>query len=1015
MKARVSTLILLFILVYAMQGLSVHPVHSESSLSIYGRIVDANSGSPIPGATVIVWDITESKRPKLGAGIYFTDENGEYNVSGPYIIPGHTYRIYAYRGNISTNTFDYVPAKYGDVLILEHSKNVSMKLIPGATILLKGKVYAVETPIQPIRFTVEVNSLEGKPYKLNTNYISEYGDTIDTWFLMLNRYVCIVPANLPVSLTVKSWFVDWRKGGVFPVEFTIKPLKGFVLSQGERITYDISEYGLKRSLNVVNAYIMEVSDKVSKAQRDGFYVAEERVKLIRAQQDVFRAEEYLSNNQYENSFSLLLEVYSKVYGVSRTLDWMRFVSSSNAVYLPAFFAIHSVILAFFIFEDKKKKLISSLILYIIFLISLFWIYPGTRIAATHSFINILSFQVPLFWLTAIASISVTLLVIFGLPRVWKEPEVEGRVPLTSAASIIFSMAKRQIRRRKIRGFFTIFSVIILVLAFTSLTSFGTVYGLVSEGVNVPYRTDGVLVKRPGAVLDGIKNPFTALSPDDVNMLTSILNIKFVAPKVENIPDSKPLGKLESSLGRSIFLFGVLGIAASNETLYVDLNRTVIEGSYLKDQDQNVILISAEAASRLGVKVGEKVNFYVRGVPGIVSTFTVGGIFDDGAFSKLTDINGEVYGPKRMVEAQKALKIVPCNTSDIIIMNWQTALSLQKKAMVLSTSAPTFAAISRITFQPKRWGDLNSIVNTLTLAFDYHVYVSRNNKVTLYRQGFRYEAKGTMEILFPLVMVSLNVGAVMLNAVYERRREMEVLSVVGLNPAHMALLFVAEGIVIGMVGGGIGYLFGLGFYRVMSILGVSLMVREKLEWWWSAVGFALAIAASVLSTIRPAMIAVKMYTPSMIRKLKLTEVERKEREKEVFRVYQARKLSMPVKVLENEAPFFFGYVISRLKELEAGTYERTDNVVEEPEMETPKGEIIKNIRFIHIFVEAGKRYSTRNRVICTKGPEDKAFRVELESEPTEPGIPEKLVERTVKMMRDISIDWLKNKKRIMGLV
>jgi len=323
-------------------------------------------------------------------------------------------------------------------------------------------------------------------------------------------------------------------------------------------------------------------------------------------------------------------------------------------------------------------------------------------------------------------------------------------------------------------------------------------------------------------------------------------------------------------------------------------------------------------------------------------------------------------------------------------------------------------LSRIAFQPARWEDLQGVIHTLAFAFDYHTYVSREGRVTLYYLGFRYEAKGAAEILIPIVMVGLNVGAVMLNAVYERRREMEILSVVGLNPAHMALLFVAEGIVIGMVGGGLGYLLGLGFYRIMSFLGVALMVREKLEWWWSAIGFGLAILASVLSTIRPAMVAVRMYTPSMTRKFKLTEKEQEKRQEEIFKVYQARRLTMPVRVQENEAIFFFSYLLGRIKETETGTYERTEEIVEEPEMETPKGELIKRISFHYVFSVSGQKRGTKNQLICTKGPREDYYRVELESSPAEPGTPEEWVERTVKILRDIIMDWLRDKKRIMGI-
>ena len=77
------------------------------------------------------------------------------------------------------------------------------------------------------------------------------------------------------------------------------------------------------------------------------------------------------------------------------------------------------------------------------------------------------------------------------------------------------------------------------------------------------------------------------------------------------------------------------------------------------------------------------------------------------------------------------------------------------------------------------------------------------------------------------MVGLNVSMVMMNSVYERRKEIRTLSMVGLNPTHIGLIFVAEAIILGMVGGSLGYLAGLGFYRVMVLFGQELMVREKL--------------------------------------------------------------------------------------------------------------------------------------------------------------------------------------------
>jgi len=85
------------------------------------------------------------------------------------------------------------------------------------------------------------------------------------------------------------------------------------------------------------------------------------------------------------------------------------------------------------------------------------------------------------------------------------------------------------------------------------------------------------------------------------------------------------------------------------------------------------------------------------------------------------------------------------------------------------------------------------------------------------------------------------------------------------------------------------------------------------------------------------------------------------------------------------------------------------MIEEPEMETPKGELIKRISFNYIFSVSGQKQGTKNQLICTKGPREDYHRVELESTPAEPGTPEEWVERTVKILHGIIMDWLRDKR------
>ena len=74
--------------------------------------------------------------------------------------------------------------------------------------------------------------------------------------------------------------------------------------------------------------------------------------------------------------------------------------------------------------------------------------------------------------------------------------------------------------------------------------------------------------------------------------------------------------------------------------------------------------------------------------------------------------------------------------------------------------------------------------------------------------------------------------------YERKGEINILSSVGLNPAHVTGIFVSESLFTGIIAGGFGYLFGMGFYPIMSYLSSAPAVRYKISAIWSlgAVGF-----------------------------------------------------------------------------------------------------------------------------------------------------------------------------------
>jgi len=1001
MKSRlISVLLLLFFFVSPQTITAVYGASFEEQY-IHIKIVDAETGSPVPGATIILWDLNALERPRFGRGIYLTDDDGECYITGSYVVPGHTYRLYAYRGNLTEMTVDYVPTSHQFTFeIFEKSVDISLRLIPGASIFLNGTIYAVEATGLGNQFSITVIDPESdNPPDLGVNYLNRY-DGISEWFTGSTRRFVMVPANRPIKLRVQAGFYSREKGFTYLSFIIDDDGMPFNLTQKSNYILDLSKFSLRRGYGVVNDRLGEASNLLDEAQSVGFMIFNERHYLFDARSKVMEAETFLNKGLYNSSWASLREAFMDAELISKNVGFMRLISVTNAVYLPAVLAVFAVILAFFLFEDERRKLISSVAVYLLFLTAFYWIYPGTRL--------IMSENSTLFLESAILSLAGTLLVIFGVPRVWRERSVEGEVSLRSALSIIFSMGKRQIRRKKIRGFFTIFSVALLVLAFTSLTSFGSAYGIVSKSLNVTPHSNGILVKRLMNETSLISLPLGYGDPD---LLSQILDIKCLTLRVENTPSIDPIAHLVNpSTEESMPIYGILGIDPSAELLFTGLDQTVVRGRYLEEDMYDEVLIGVNLAEKLGVNVGDNVSLYVSGVSGLIGRFEVAGLLDDAEYMDLTDLDGQPYGPLR-ITSDGTLRV--CNSTELIVMNWRAARELQEKANALMEGAPQIAVLSEIIFQPATW-DIDALVRTLIFTFEYDVFVSFNGAITHYYIGYRIETKGAVELIIPLIMAGLNIGAVMLNAVYERRKEIRVLSMLGLNPAHIASTFVAEAIIIGMVGGGLGYLFGLGFYRIMSFFGQGLMVREKLEWWWSAIGFIIAIAASVLSALRPALLAVRLYTPSAIRKIKLPEREKEARREKIFKAYQAKELSMPVKVKPVEKPFFFNYFLNRLDELRAGSYERIENIKEEAEIENVKGELITKINFDYILTVSGEKRGTRNKLIGIKSPKEDFYRIRLHCAPANPGTPENMIDRTIDFVHTIIIDWVKNKKKIIGV-
>ena len=231
--------------------------------------------------------------------------------------------------------------------------------------------------------------------------------------------------------------------------------------------------------------------------------------------------------------------------------------------------------------------------------------------------------------------------------------------------------------------------------------------------------------------------------------------------------------------------GIIGVEPEKEMKVNIIGQNVKEGRNLTGDDLDNVLIGKGLADTMGVKVGDRITMVGRSQHEQMRqrTMTVVGIFDLG----LPDIEKQtVY--ISLGEAQ-ALYNVAGSTEVAIFLE-----KLGQESNVIDSMKPGLPGYEIESFQAN-YPDLASAIN------------SKN---------------GVMDIFSVIIIAIAGVGILnlLLMAVYERTREIGVLGAMGLKPNQISLLFVLEGIMIGLVGVAAGIVLGLAINGYLMKVGMD---------------------------------------------------------------------------------------------------------------------------------------------------------------------------------------------------
>jgi len=970
-------------------GLGVSAERADEIL-FSGTVRDYVSREPIPNVHVIVYETYPEI--KLHSSI-FTSQNGTYET---YLFSGRSYRIY-FLHKSPIGSYDYIPARYpisGSLEPTSSSIFAEVLMFPGYVVRFEGSINYVNSSRASSSFKMEVVDFASKSTLGQLEDIggmTAYGTgSPDVIYTIEDEKMAILPAGLRVLLKITSTIYDSEADRYRLITFYVDDQgNGFSYLVGHDQVRVITSYSLKASLLVTQSVIDRAFDDIRRYESMGFYLASERDDLAYAQRLFEEARISLSEEDDLNSFIQMRQAFimvkQTIYG---RIEESILVAKTGSLYLPFFISVFSISLAFFFFEDDKRKVLSSFVIFLLLMGLFIMIYPGFRI------------QDPvLLAASSVASVILGTAIVFLIPRVWKEPAIERGISTRAALVVLFSMAKRNLKRRRTRTFFAMLNLATLVMAFTALTSFSSIYGLTSEDFPSKIPIGLILLKGiPKDATSPYGKQFVPFTDADVQWVSSMPYVVSVSPLAQNSPSLGSLLEVSVNDKDFVSIYGIIGIDPLHETKVTGLVSSF--SNQITDKEARSgdwVAISSSLLKQTGAKIGDKLSVRLAaGEKRTIGKYTVVSVVDYDSISRLKDLNGESFLPN-YIPSPEAKESTP--TDLFIVLDWRKAIEV--------LSVGVYRLIVETTSDGK---DLESQVRNLVFGLEADSWYGTSSYSRHSFLAKRIEMKGVESYVILLSLVALNVGAIMLNVVEERRKEIRSLMALGPNPTHIAILFLAEAAIQGLIAGGLGYVGGLLLYRALGAFApATLLLRAKMEWYWSVIGVTISLIVALASASRPALAAAVQAAPSMILRARVTEEQLREREERLRQLYQPTEVSLPIKVRTQEMPFFDGFMRGRVEELQAGFHSWVQDI--SSEFSETKGVWI--LRFEICFREIPEIIGAKVDVQGSKDPETFEYKFSIRIEPMKGKLPDRNYQEITNMFHDICMNWARNKSKLMG--
>ena len=398
-----------------------------------------------------------------------------------------------------------------------------------------------------------------------------------------------------------------------------------------------------------------------------------------------------------------------------------------------------------------------------------------------------------------------------------------------------SLALRNILRHRVRSAIALsticFSVVALMLAggFIEWIFWATREAAIQNGLG------HIHVVRPGSLDQGMANPFSYLLPEaspELTALESDPETTVVAPRLD-------FGGLISHGDATLSFIGE-GVDPDKEKL-VSRVVQVSRGDGLSADDPKGVVIGQGLAVNLGVNVGDTVVLLAtsssggtNGVEGHVRGF----------FSTEVKSYDDIALRVPISLARQLLKVSGSSV-------WVMALDKTEHTREVVERLRSRFRAANLTFIP--WFDLSDFYAKTVALLSRQIDVVR--------------------VMIGLIIV-LSISNVLIISVLERTGEIGTMMAMGTRRRVILRIFLVEGVMLGLVGGGAGLVLGLLLAHLISAIGIPMppppgrsagySAQILITWQTAAAAFALALGTTALASPYPAWKASRLVIVNALR-------------------------------------------------------------------------------------------------------------------------------------------------------